>query len=687
MKRMLSSLRITSLGITSLCVGLGVLVACAGFEPSSRGVSEAERREYAAAISQLPEDPVAAEASLKAFLRHWPQSRFSADASLQLGEFERQRGDTDAALGRFYSVLREFPKSRRIDSVRLAIATLEYERSQRDLAVQMLRDTNLKQLTVGERLVAYRLLADTAGSAGERVRWLAALRADTPDPEAQVPIDAEIDTLMALLDDAALAQLGFQIEPEVPAGRIWLALAEREIDRGDLELATEHFDRAHALPFIAAYAPRLSRVADRLERLASGGTGLPSFAAAGRDGLPDTRAAQGEIGVVLPLSGKFASFGEESLRGILLATGAFDAVTPEGERPAIHLLIRDTQGQADRAAAAVRELAQRDSVQVILGPLLAKECEAAASAAEFAGVPLVALTSREEVARDRSQVFRVRTMPKDEVETLAEHAIRDLGVTRFGILYPRDAYGRGLSDLFWNAVESRGGSIVALGSYETNVTDFSDSIRRLVGWELLTRQQKEAVELREAMITSARRLLPDEASLVRDEARSMLGPDGEQLPPIVDFEALFIPETHENVVLIAPQLAYNEVTGPVLLGAEAWNHADLVEIGRHHVDAARFTANFYAASPVEYVREFAQRYEVTFGIPAEDFAAQAYDAANLVLVPLARGVQSREGLREAVLATSAFAGVSGILSMNADGNARKRPFLLAVKRGKIVQLD
>ncbi len=685
MKPMLTALR-----ISSFCVGLGVLVACAGLEPARRGVTQDERREYASAISMLPGDPVAAESRLEAFLEHWPESQLSADVALQLGELARQRGDADAALQRFEFVLRNFPKSRRVDSARLAIATLEYQRSRRDIAVRMLRNMKLKSLTPEERLVAFRLLADTAGSAGERVRWLAALRAGQSDPEAHPAIDAEIDTLIAVLDDAELTQLAHQIEPEVPAGRVWLTLADRALDRGDLDAAARHLDRARALPFVAAYASQLGRTADRLRFLASGGDAadsLPTFAAAQRQGLPDVHAARGEIGVVLPLSGKFASFGEESLRGILLATGVFDAVTPANERPAIHLLIRDTQGQADLAAAAVRELALRQSVQVILGPLLADECEAAANAAEFEGVPLVALTSREEVARDRSLVFRVRTMPKDEVQTLAEHAIRDLGITRFGILYPRDAYGRGLSGLFWNAVEMRGGSIVALASYEPDSTDFSASIRKLAGWELLTRAQKEAIEVREELISSARRLLPDEASLVREEARAMLGPDGELLPPIIDFDALFIPETHENVVLIAPQLAYNEVTGPVLLGSEAWNHADLVAIGRHHVEGARFTANFYTASPIAYVREFADRYEATFGTPAEDFAAQAYDAANLVLVPLARGTQSRASLRDAVLSTSGFAGVSGILSMNGDGNARKRPFLLGVERGRIVQLD
>jgi len=671
-----------------LCAGLGLLVGCASFQSGPPRVSEVERREFDAASSAA--DPITARSRLEAFRVNWPDSRLTAQAELRLGELARARGDDVGALEHFDFVLQHDPHSPQANSARLAAAMIEYQRSNKSAALQLLRNTNLRSLAPEQRVTAYRLLADSAGSSDERLTWLIALRGASTDADAQRAVDGEIDALVDLVDDAELAQLATRTEPEVPAGRLWLRLAERALAAGDLELAGRYLDRASRLPFVEVYASQLNRATDRLHMRLSGVDEtnlLPSFAEAASHGLPQTGSARGEIGVVLPLSGKFASFGEESLRGILLATGVFDAVKPAGERPEIHLLIRDTRGEAERAGAAVRELAQRPSVQVILGPLLAKECEAAAIAAETEGVPLVALTSREEVAHDRSQVFRVRTMPKDEVQTLAEHAIRQLGITRFGILYPRDAYGRGLSDLFWNAVEMRGGSIVALSSYEPHTTDYGDAIRRLVGYELLSSQEERAIKVREALLDSARRLLPDEAALVRDEARSMLAPDGRWLPPIVDFDGLFIPETHENVVLIAPQLAYNEAAGARLLGSEAWNDPDLVEIGRHHVEGARFTANFYTASPVGYVHEFAERFEATFGTPAEDFAAQAYDAANLVLVPIARGHGSRPGLHDALLSTTGFPGASGVLSMDPDGNARKRPFLLGVEKGRIVQLD
>ena len=84
---------------------------------------------------------------------------------------------------------------------------------------------------------------------------------------------------------------------------------------------------------------------------------------------------------------------------------------------------------------------------------------------------------------------------------------------------------------------------------------------------------------------------------------------------------------------------------------------------------------------------FVDRYEETYRHASNVFAAQAYDAASLVLVQLARGFSSRQAVRDGVLATEAFPGVAGITSIRADGNANKRPFVLSVEKGRIIQLD
>jgi ABC-type branched-subunit amino acid transport system substrate-binding protein/predicted negative regulator of RcsB-dependent stress response len=664
-------------------------LACSGYGLRTNAkVSESERDDYAAALSVLADDPAAASPRLVAFIQKWPRSPLSGDASIRLAEIALARGDQDAALLHYDYMIRNFPNGNRVDSARVGAASIEFDQGNADAALRALDGVQLLRLSDPERQLAHRLLVETARDPVARLGWLATLRADEPDEQARVRVDTQIDGLLAQLDRAELALVAKRMEPEIPAARALLVGAERAMDVGDFDAARGGIESASRMQLAPAYAARLALATDRLRALESGRTGIeffPTFEDVASVGLPSTDSAQGAIGVVLPLSGNFAAFGQEALRGILLAVGTFDARLPIEQRPRIRVEIRDSGGLPGLAAAAVRELAQEAGVTAIIGPLLSKECEAAAVAAEIQRVPLLALTARKEVASGRSYVFRVRTMPSDEVQTLVEHAMRELEAQRFAILYPRDAYGSGVSGLFWDAVEERGGQVVALASYDPEAVDFGDSIRRLVGYELLTPEEDKLIAEREKLIRSARRLPTEEAALVREEARGMLGPDEEPLPPIVDFEAIFIPEAHEKVVLIAPQLAFHEATGATLLGTEAWNHPDLVSIARKHVEGAYFTASFYGDSSIGYVREFADRYLETFGAPADDFSASAYDAAKLLLVQLVRGANSRQDIRDQLLEVRGFPGVSGVLSMRADGNARKRPFLLSVRRGQIVE--
>ena len=94
--------------------------------------------------------------------------------------------------------------------------------------------------------------------------------------------------------------------------------------------------------------------------------------------------------------------------------------------------------------------------------------------------------------------------------------------------------------------------------------------------------------------------------VLRAEAAALRGPNDEPLPPFVDFDALFIPDSHENVVLIAPQLAFHEAAGAVLLGANGWHHEDLVRIAGKHVEGAYYTVHFHGESELAPVREFAR---------------------------------------------------------------------------------
>jgi hypothetical protein len=244
-----------------------------------------------------------------------------------------------------------------------------------------------------------------------------------------------------------------------------------------------------------------------------------------------------------------------------------------------------------------------------------------------------------------------------------------------------------VKNLFWDAVEARGGRIVGVGRYEADAVDFATPIRGLVGYTLITEAEKEAIRERDELRRKAKRLPPEEATEMLEQADAMLGPNDEPLPPIVDFDVLFVPDSHSKVVLIAPQLAFHEVGTARLFGATGWNHPDLLRIGGRHVEGAVFVEAFHPDDGFRPARQVAERYRETFGAEPGEQAAAAYDAANLVLVQLVRGLRARGDVRSGLLSTRAYPGVSGNTTILSDGNAEKHPYLLGIESGEIISLD
>ncbi len=668
-----------------LVAAIGALVSCTTLFPPE--ASREERSTYAAAEAARAKDPAKARAAYEGFLARYPNSVLAADAALALGDLARSAGRNDEAKRRYVEVVKRGGSAS--DRAHVQLAAIELERGDAAAARGWLERVRLQRLERADLRNAYRLFAETAKQPSDRVRWLGLLRAEVTDPGEAAAIDAQTDRLLSDLPVADLELAARQLGDRDAAGPVYVALAERALVEGKPDLARDAAEKARRRSVPPRYAARLASVEAHLarpverEEVPSETARLRTFDDMMARPPTDFSAARGVLGVVLPLTGPFAGFGEQALRGVLLAAGIF----PDGDgaqRPAVRIAVRDSGSDPERAAAAVRDLAADPEVVAIVGPLVSATCEAAAREAESLAVPLLALTSREDVTTGRSWVFRVRTRPVEEVELVAERALA-LGAKRFAILYPDDPYGVGLRGLFWDAVEARGGRVVAVASFRAKATDFGTPIKQLVGYTMLDAEEKALLATRDGMLERARRLPTNEARELRAKARSLTTRDGRPIPPIVDFDALFIPASHENVVLIAAQLAYHEVTGARLLGSEGWYDPQLVRLGGDPLEGAVFASHFYPDSQVPYVRTFRQHFEATFGGVPDAFAAQAYDAASLALAQLAHGRDDREDVRDGLRKIDSFPGMSGVMAIGADGNARKRPFLLGIEHGRIVQ--
>jgi branched-chain amino acid transport system substrate-binding protein len=309
-------------------------------------------------------------------------------------------------------------------------------------------------------------------------------------------------------------------------------------------------------------------------------------------------------------------------------------------------------------------------VLAVVGPLMKNETEAAAPVADELGVPLLSLTRHEEVARGRADVFALGLSRRMEAEVLAEHAVYDLGLGRFAILYPTDEYGHEFESLLWRAVEARGGRVVGVAGYPPSATEFEQPLRTLLGPDALP-----------PALAAAAPAAPGAA----DPGASAPAPALDA--PHVDFDALFLPDAHDKIVLIAHALSSDGISGLQLLGPSGWYDPALARRAGPMVNGAFFSSPFDPGNPSPLVQEFVRRYEDAYGREPSPFAAQGFDAANLVGLQVVAGATTPGAVRDGLLGTDRYPGVSGVTSIDRDGGARKRPFLLQVRDGQTVSVE
>lgn len=334
------------------------------------------------------------------------------------------------------------------------------------------------------------------------------------------------------------------------------------------------------------------------------------------------------VGVLLPLSGPWAQTGREVLAAVELGLGLYESAS--GKAPV--LFIADSKGRPMETAAEVDKLADDHKVMAIIGPLGAGPSLSAARRAQTRQVPLISLARIDGVARSGAYVFQDSLTPQRQVDGLLTEAMSLRGKKRFAVLAPDNSYGRGFSGLLEKGVAARGGEVVRRVYYDPNANDFTPYVQTLAKLPL---------------------------------GKYRLGaPDSPE--PVIDFEALFIPDGPQAVAMAASQLRYFDVTGVLLMGTNLWHEARLLKLAARDVQGAILPGCFNPSSSEPMVRKFASEYKKALGRAPTLLEAQGYDAAH-VLRSLIRGEQpprTRQAMREALLTVKNLPGVCGPITMS-----------------------
>ena len=405
------------------------------------------------------------------------------------------------------------------------------------------------------------------------------------------------------------------------------------------------------------------------------------------------------VGVLLPLSGRYKAVGEAVLRGIKLALAGSD----------IELVVKDTQGDVNVTGQAMEQLAFDEGAIAVLGPITVDESRRAALLAEELQVPLLTLTRQEDITGIGPFVFRNMLTNSAQARAIADFAMKQKGFKSFAMLYPNMTYGVELANDFWDHVVANGGQVRGAETYDHDQTTFTTEAKKLVGRYYL----EDRLDYIEGVREVQKETTGQDAFRRRKAMEKMKG----NVEPIIDFEAIFIPDEWKRVSLVAPALAVEDIvtnacdardlerirktTGRkdlktvMLLGTNAWSSEkgasgmpQLVERGGKFVTCSVYVDGFFVDSQRPATQRFVKAYrQANPGDPGL-FEAYGYDSARMVrqILESKQAPKSRGEFRESLANVKDFDGATGKTSFDEKREARKPLFLLSVSNKGVTEV-
>ncbi len=342
-----------------------------------------------------------------------------------------------------------------------------------------------------------------------------------------------------------------------------------------------------------------------------------------------------KVGEYASLTGKEASFGQQSHKGLTLAIEELNAAGGVlGKK--LELITEDNQTKPGESATAVKKLISRDKVVALIGEVASGRSLEAAPIAQAAKIPMIApAATNPKVTQTGNYIFRVCFIDPFQGTVMAKFAQTDLKAKKVAVLSSvSNAYSVGLAKFFKETFTANGGIIVSEKNFSEGDKDF--------------RAQLTAVKAAGA-------------------------------------DAVFVPSYYTEAALIARQARDLGINVP-FFGGDGWVADQLLEIGGEALNGCYYSTHFSPENQDSVVQAFVKKFKARWGANEnpDAFAALGYDAAY-VLVDAIKRAGSTEGpkLRDALAATKNFAGVTGVTNIDANRDASKPAAIIAIKNGKL----
>ena len=368
----------------------------------------------------------------------------------------------------------------------------------------------------------------------------------------------------------------------------------------------------------------------------------------------------GEFG---SLTGGTATFGKSTQRGIEMALEEVNKAGGIQGKP-VRIVVEDDQSKPEEAATAVKKLVNQDKVLVVLGEVASSRSLAGAPICQEAKVPMITPASTNpKVTQVGDFIFRVCFIDPFQGEVMAKFARNTLKTSKAAILKDiKNDYSVGLAQFFTETFKNLGGTVIAEESYSEGDIEFR------------------------AQLTSLKAKKPD---------------------------VIFIPGYYTEVGLIARQARDLGITIP-LIGGDGWDSPRLIEIGGKALENTYYSNHYTPDDPRPEMQKFLSDFKVKYNEIPDAMAPLGYDAARIAFDaikrsgildeknikdsyrqnPQAKSLMdaintpgNRERIRDALAQTGDFPGVTGLITIDENRNAKKAAVVLKIEDGKLKYVE
>lgn len=321
--------------------------------------------------------------------------------------------------------------------------------------------------------------------------------------------------------------------------------------------------------------------------------------------IEESRTSKKKIAILLQLTGDFSAFGEYVKRGCVIAN----------EEETMDVVIFDTQGSSVRTAELTDSIYRDNTFIAVIGPITSSEAIICGSYLFRDKVlPVISPTATDgDILKMNNMYLANKTLVEQAVFS-AQNIASDSMIKNVGMFFPDDSYGRTLSSAFKKEAKRLGLNVVFDIGYPPGTQDFIETIKLIEN---------------------------------------------------IKTDAIYIPSSHEDAMLLLTQLAYSDIKCRII-GSDAWFNDNLIRLAKDYMTNTLVVApksinkysDEYAAYRLKYMKKYLEE--------PERFSMLSYDTFKMLAKLMKNGYNTRKNLSNYLNQMEYYEGVSGRITFKGE---------------------